>query len=103
MMQHPSSCPLPLCRPELRGTSALVYAVRLGRPGCVAALLSCSLQHLNMPDGWGHTPLAYASYMLARDKNDVTRQLIMDLLLDKLPQVRHDQCLLGFDLLNNDV
>lgn len=49
--------PLPL-RPELRGSSALLYAVRLCRPACVAALLAASAQHLNLPDGWGHTPVA---------------------------------------------
>ncbi|KAG2491133.1 hypothetical protein HYH03_010576 [Edaphochlamys debaryana] len=74
-------------RPELRQTSALVYAVRLARPSVVAALLEASLQPLNLPDGWGHTPVAYASLMLARDKHSAPLQQQYDLLLQRLPQV----------------
>ncbi|KXZ51792.1 hypothetical protein GPECTOR_11g235 [Gonium pectorale] len=76
-------------RPELKQTSALVYAVRLARPSCVAALLAASLQHLNLADGWGHTPVAYAAYMLARstDRTDARLQQVYDMLLERLPQV----------------
>ncbi|PNW72997.1 hypothetical protein CHLRE_14g614850v5 [Chlamydomonas reinhardtii] len=76
-------------RPELRETSALVYAVRLARPACVAALLEASLAPLNLPDGWGVTATAYAAYMVARDKHNTTLQHVYDMLLAKLPQVNY--------------
>ncbi|KAG2423290.1 hypothetical protein HXX76_015439 [Chlamydomonas incerta] len=76
-------------RPELRETSALVYAVRLARPACVAALLEASLAPLNLPDGWGVTPTAYAAYLLARDKHNTALQHIYDMLLARLPQVNY--------------
>ena len=46
-------------RPELNLTSPLVYAVRLNRVKCVEALLEMSTS-LNVPDGFGVTPLQYA-------------------------------------------
>lgn len=51
-------------RPELLNTSALIYAVRLGRPECVRALVnSRGIAALNLEDGWGHTAIEYAYYM----------------------------------------
>ena len=83
-------------RPELRETSALVYAVRLARPACVAALLEASLAPLNLPDGWGVTATAYAAYMVARDKHNTTLQHVYDMLLAKLPQVCACVCVCVF-------
>jgi len=74
-------------RPELNETSALVYAVRLGRVNCVRVLLGHSLGLLNDTDGWGLPPISYAMYMLAKDRNSAAMSHIVDLLLLNLPLV----------------
>ncbi len=53
-------------RPELSQTSPLVYAVRLGRASCVKVLIKYSAASVNLPDAFGHTPIAYAMFMLAK-------------------------------------
>jgi len=52
--------------PTLNRTTPLSYAVRLGRPEVVAALLAHSVAEVNAPDAWLVRPLEYASYMLSR-------------------------------------
>ncbi|PNH11118.1 Ankyrin-1 [Tetrabaena socialis] len=74
-------------RPELALTSPLVYAVRLGRPKCVAALLQHNAALPNMPDAHGHTPLAYAMFQLAKDRHSKALQAITDMLLAVRPLV----------------
>ena len=44
-------------RPELRLTSPLAMAVRLGRADCVQALCRLSCASLNEPDGFNVTPI----------------------------------------------
>ena len=52
-------------RPEFHQTSPLVMAVRLGRLKCVEALLRLSAS-INVPDGFGLTPLQYTMFLLLK-------------------------------------
>ncbi|PNH07632.1 Serine/threonine-protein phosphatase 6 regulatory ankyrin repeat subunit C [Tetrabaena socialis] len=74
-------------RPELALTSPLVYAVRLGRASCVAALVQLDPVLPNMPDAHGHTPLSYAMFQLAKDRHSKVLQAITDMLLAARPVV----------------
>ncbi|GFR45476.1 hypothetical protein Agub_g6877 [Astrephomene gubernaculifera] len=74
-------------RPELALTSPLVYAVRLGRVRCAAELCRLSGALPSMPDAHGHCPLAYAMFMLAKDRHSKPLQQLTDLLLAARPVV----------------
>eukprot|EP00798_Chlamydomonas_sp_ICE-L_P011941 gene11941-15050_t len=71
-------------RPELNSTSPLVLAVRLGRISCVQALLKHS-PSINIPDGFGVTPIQYALFLLLKDRHNKVVQQITDLILSHLP------------------
>ncbi|GLI60624.1 hypothetical protein VaNZ11_002787 [Volvox africanus] len=79
--------PMP-SRPELALTSPLVYAVRLGRVKCVEVLLQCAGGGLlDVPDMHGVTPLSYALFLLAKDRQNKSLQQIVDLLLVARPRL----------------
>eukprot|EP00798_Chlamydomonas_sp_ICE-L_P009350 gene9350-16473_t len=71
-------------RPELNSTSPLVLAVRLGRISCVQVLLKHS-PSINIPDGFGVTPIQYALFLLLKDRHNKVVQQITDLILSHLP------------------
>jgi len=83
--------PLPMF-PELDHTSALTYAVCLGRPACVKALLDCEMDArqllLEIEDSFGHTPLDYAMQMLTREKQNASLQAITDMILVRRPRFK---------------
>eukprot|EP00798_Chlamydomonas_sp_ICE-L_P010358 gene10358-8295_t len=71
-------------RPELNRTSPLVLAVRLGRMSCVEALLKLS-PSINIPDGFGVTPIQYALFLLLKERHNKVVQQITDLILAHRP------------------
>eukprot|EP00798_Chlamydomonas_sp_ICE-L_P013937 gene13937-19871_t len=77
-------------RPELNSTSPLVLAVRLGRISCVQTLLKHS-PSINIPDGFGVTPIQYALFLLLKERHNkvsilfLVVQQVTDLIVSHLP------------------
>eukprot|EP00798_Chlamydomonas_sp_ICE-L_P030721 gene30721-35750_t len=74
----------PPATPPKAGTSPLVLAVRLGRISCVQALLKHS-PSINIPDGFGVTPIQYALFLLLKERHNKVVQQIADLILSHRP------------------
>ncbi|KAG1655812.1 hypothetical protein FOA52_015848, partial [Chlamydomonas sp. UWO 241] len=73
-------------RPELNLTSPMALSTRLCRTDCVAALARLS-DSVNIPDGFGATPIQYGMLMLTKDRHNTEVKCLVDTLLSLRPFV----------------